>query len=80
MTRRNPDRMCHVAQRQRLGQMPLDHREHLGQQGFAAASEIAVGDAIPRLLRSVGFDCSVVGSRPHRLIGRLTFYRATRLG
>jgi ubiquinone/menaquinone biosynthesis C-methylase UbiE len=38
----------------------------------------SLGDAIPRLLRSVGFDCSVVASRPHRFVGRLTFYRATR--
>jgi ubiquinone/menaquinone biosynthesis C-methylase UbiE len=37
-----------------------------------------LGDAIPRLLRSVGFDCTVVGSRQHRLVGRLTFYRAIR--
>jgi ubiquinone/menaquinone biosynthesis C-methylase UbiE len=37
-----------------------------------------LGDAIPRLLRSVGFDCTVVGSRRHRFVGRLTFYRATR--
>jgi ubiquinone/menaquinone biosynthesis C-methylase UbiE len=38
----------------------------------------SLGDAIPRLLRSVGFDASVVASRPHRFIGRLTFYRAIR--
>jgi ubiquinone/menaquinone biosynthesis C-methylase UbiE len=38
----------------------------------------SLGDAIPRLLRSVGFDASVVASRPHRFVGRLTFYRATR--
>ena len=37
-----------------------------------------LGDAIPRLLRSVGFDCTLVGSRRHRFVGRLTFYRATR--
>ena len=37
-----------------------------------------VGDAIPRLLRSVGFDCTEVGTRRHRLIGLLTFYRAIR--
>jgi ubiquinone/menaquinone biosynthesis C-methylase UbiE len=37
-----------------------------------------VGDAIPRLLRSVGFDCTEVGTRRHRLIGQLTFYRAIR--
>ena len=37
-----------------------------------------LGDAIPRLLTNVGFDCTEVGTRRHRLIGRLTFYRATR--
>jgi ubiquinone/menaquinone biosynthesis C-methylase UbiE len=54
--------------------------------GFAARRMLgspriagSLGDAIPRLLRSVGFDCIVVGSRPHRLMGRLTFYRATRV-
>jgi len=36
----------------------------------------SLGDAIPRLLRSAGFDASVVASRPHRFLGRLTFYRA----
>ena len=53
--------------------------------GFAArrmlrSPQIAgsLGDAIPRLLRSAGFDSSVVASRPHRLIGRLTFYRGVR--
>ncbi len=38
----------------------------------------SLGDAIPRLLRSVGLDASVVASRPHRLVGRLTFYRGIR--
>jgi ubiquinone/menaquinone biosynthesis C-methylase UbiE len=37
-----------------------------------------LGDAIPRLLTNVGFDCTEVGTRRNRLIGRLTFYRATR--
>jgi ubiquinone/menaquinone biosynthesis C-methylase UbiE len=37
-----------------------------------------LGDAIPRLLRAAGFDCAEVGTRRHRLIGQLTFYRATR--
>ena len=37
-----------------------------------------LGDAIPRLLRGAGFDCAEVASRRHRLIGRLTYYRATR--
>jgi len=38
----------------------------------------SLGDAIPRLLRSVGFDAEVVASRPHRFVGRLTFYRGIR--
>ena len=38
----------------------------------------SLGDAIPRLLRSVGFEASVVASRPQLFIGRLTFYRAVR--
>jgi len=53
--------------------------------GFAARRMLrsphisgSLGDAIPRLLRSVGLDCTVVASRPHRLVGRLTFYRAVR--
>jgi ubiquinone/menaquinone biosynthesis C-methylase UbiE len=37
-----------------------------------------LGDAIPRLLRTVGFDCTEVGTRRHRIIGQLTFYRAIR--
>jgi hypothetical protein len=37
-----------------------------------------LGDAIPRLLQTAGFDCAEVGARRHRLIGQLTFYRATR--
>jgi ubiquinone/menaquinone biosynthesis C-methylase UbiE len=35
-------------------------------------------DAIPRLLRSAGFECTEVGTRRNRLIGQLTFYRAIR--
>ena len=53
--------------------------------GFAARRMLrsphisgSLGDAIPRLLRSVGFDCTVVASRPHCLVGGLTFYRAVR--
>lgn len=37
-----------------------------------------LGDGIPRLLRSAGFECAEVGTRRNRLIGQLTFYRATR--
>jgi len=36
------------------------------------------GDAIPRLLTGAGFECTEVGTRRHRFIGQLTFYRATR--
>jgi ubiquinone/menaquinone biosynthesis C-methylase UbiE len=37
-----------------------------------------LGDAIPRLLRMAGFDCTEVATRRNRFIGLLTFYRATR--
>ncbi|MFI6867812.1 class I SAM-dependent methyltransferase [Nocardia sp. NPDC050406] len=37
-----------------------------------------LGDGIPRLFRAAGFDCQEVDSRVHRLIGRVTYYRATR--
>jgi ubiquinone/menaquinone biosynthesis C-methylase UbiE len=37
-----------------------------------------IGDAIPRLLRTAGFDCTEVGAQRHRVLGRLTYYRATR--
>jgi ubiquinone/menaquinone biosynthesis C-methylase UbiE len=37
-----------------------------------------LGDTIPRLLTTVGFDCTEIGTRRSRFIGRLTFYRATR--
>jgi ubiquinone/menaquinone biosynthesis C-methylase UbiE len=40
--------------------------------------DIGGRDAIPRLLRSVGFECTELGARRHRFIGRLTFYRAVR--
>ena len=55
------------------------------QDGYAARRMLrnphiagSLGDAIPRLLRSVGFDAGVVASRRHRFVGRLTFYRAVR--
>ncbi len=37
-----------------------------------------LGDGIPRLLTTAGFDCAEVGTHRNRFIGRLTFYRATR--
>ena len=39
-----------------------------------------LGDAIPRRLQRAGFHCDVVGTQRVRLIGRLTFFRAVRLG
>ncbi|MFB8277707.1 class I SAM-dependent methyltransferase [Nocardia colli] len=53
--------------------------------GFAAQRKLLervipdnVGDTIPRLFRSAGFTCEEVASQPHRLVGRITYYRATR--
>jgi ubiquinone/menaquinone biosynthesis C-methylase UbiE len=37
-----------------------------------------LGDAIPRLLRSAGFDCSELATERHRFVGRLTYFSATR--
>ena len=37
-----------------------------------------LGDSIPRLLRQAGFDCAQVATHRQRVIGRLTYYRATR--
>lgn len=37
-----------------------------------------LGDAIPRLLGAAGFDCTRVASHRQRVVGRLTYYRATR--
>ncbi len=39
-----------------------------------------LGDAIPRLLRKAGFDCTEVATHRKRGVGRLTYYRATRPG
>ncbi|MRH87479.1 methyltransferase domain-containing protein [Nocardia sp. SYP-A9097] len=37
-----------------------------------------IGDGIPTLMRSAGFECSEVGHQVTRRMGRVTFYRATR--
>jgi ubiquinone/menaquinone biosynthesis C-methylase UbiE len=37
-----------------------------------------LGDAIPRLLHKAGFDCTEVAVQRHRVVGQLTYYRATR--
>lgn len=37
-----------------------------------------LGDAIPRLLDTAGFDCAQVATQSHRLLGQLVYYRASR--
>jgi ubiquinone/menaquinone biosynthesis C-methylase UbiE len=37
-----------------------------------------LGDAIPRLLSATGFGCTEVATHRQRIVGRLTYYRATR--
>ncbi|MBF6332820.1 class I SAM-dependent methyltransferase [Nocardia transvalensis] len=37
-----------------------------------------LGEAIPRLLRETGFDCTEVASQRKRFIGRVTYYQAVR--
>jgi ubiquinone/menaquinone biosynthesis C-methylase UbiE len=37
-----------------------------------------LGDAIPSLFRSAGFECTHVATHRQRGVGRLTYYRATR--
>ncbi|HKN53970.1 MAG TPA: SAM-dependent methyltransferase, partial [Amycolatopsis sp.] len=36
------------------------------------------GDGIPRLLDAAGFECAEVAARRHPILGRITYYRATR--
>ncbi|KWX21733.1 SAM-dependent methyltransferase [Mycolicibacterium wolinskyi] len=36
------------------------------------------GDAIPRVLEAAGFDCATTRAERHRVIGQITYYRATR--
>ncbi|BBX98136.1 class I SAM-dependent methyltransferase [Mycobacterium lacus] len=37
-----------------------------------------LGDAIARLLRTAGLDCTEVATQRHRVLGPLTYYQATR--
>jgi len=39
-----------------------------------------VDNAIPRLLDAAGFECTELATRRHPVIGRLSYYRATRPG
>lgn len=56
-----------------------------GMHGFPARRMVKSGhvtdnngDGIPRLLNAAGLECTEVASRRHRIIGRITYYRATR--
>lgn len=37
-----------------------------------------IGDAIPRLLRAAGFECTELGSQSQPMVGRISFYQALR--
>ncbi|MFP1152245.1 class I SAM-dependent methyltransferase [Mycobacterium sherrisii] len=37
-----------------------------------------LGDAVPRLLRSAGFDCTQLATTRQRIVGQLAYYQATR--
>ncbi|WP_118914248.1 methyltransferase domain-containing protein [Mycobacterium shigaense] len=38
----------------------------------------SLGDAVPTLLRTAGFDCPELATKRQRIIGQLTFYQTTR--
>lgn len=38
----------------------------------------SLGEAVPRLLRGAGFECTEVATKRQRIVGQLTFYQATR--
>ncbi|ORB13603.1 class I SAM-dependent methyltransferase [Mycobacterium noviomagense] len=58
----------------------MSARDGLAARRMMRSHHVAgnLGDAIPRLLRTAGFDCSEVASHRQRFTGRLTYYRATR--
>ena len=60
------------------GDMTDDHGllARLVMRNHHAAGNL--GDAIPRLLRAAGFECAQVATHRQRVVGRLTYYRATR--
>ncbi len=60
------------------GDMTDDHgvAARLVMRNHHAAGNL--GDAIPRLLRAAGFECAQVATHRQRVVGRLTYYRATR--
>src|SRR5204863_2812918 len=56
-----------------------------GMHGFLARRAVKsghvsdnIGDGIPRLLGAAGLDCAEVAVHRHRVMGRITYYRATR--
>lgn len=60
------------------GDMTVDDglSARLAMRGSHVAGNL--GDAIPRVLRAAGFDCTEVATHRNRGVGRLTYYRATR--
>ena len=60
------------------GDMTID--DGLSARLALRGSQVAgnLGDAIPRVLRVAGFDCTEVATHRNRGVGRLTYYRATR--
>ncbi len=72
--------------RMHLVDMGGDTNPHSSHRGGLAARLVRrsphaagnLGDAIPRLLRTAGFDCTEVATQRHRFVGQLTYYRATR--
>jgi ubiquinone/menaquinone biosynthesis C-methylase UbiE len=65
-----------------LVDVDADVTEHDGRiaRFFARRQHAAAhfGESIPALLSAAGFDCTAVDTRRLSVIGRLTFYRATR--
>jgi ubiquinone/menaquinone biosynthesis C-methylase UbiE len=65
-----------------LVDVEADVTEHDGRLArfFARGRHAAAhfGGSIPELLGAAGFDCAALSTRQHPVLGRLTFYRATR--
>ncbi|WP_054813755.1 class I SAM-dependent methyltransferase [Nocardia arizonensis] len=59
---------------------PMTRADGIGARLQLGGAHLAgnLGDAIPRLFTAAGFDCAQTESRRHRLLGRITWYRATR--
>lgn len=64
----------------------VDFAGHVhGVHGFLAGRVLKsghvtgdIGEGVPRLLGTAGLECTVVASHRHHVMGRITYYRATR--